>query len=40
MLRDDDLGLLQDGPRIVEISGSRQQRVLQLAAAAGRGLAL
>jgi hypothetical protein len=27
MLRDDDLGLLHDGPRIVEVVGSRAQRV-------------
>jgi hypothetical protein len=27
MLREDDLGLLHDGPRIVEIVGSRAQRV-------------
>lgn len=34
MLREDDLGLVQDGPRIVEIVGSRAQRV----AAAGSHL--
>jgi hypothetical protein len=33
MLRDDDLGLLQDGPRVVEIGGSRDQRVSRLTAA-------
>jgi hypothetical protein len=27
MLREDDLGLLHDGPRIVEVVGSRAQRV-------------
>jgi len=27
MLRDDDLGLLHDGPRIVEVVGSRAQRM-------------
>jgi hypothetical protein len=27
MLREDDLGLLQDGPRVVEVVGSREQRV-------------
>jgi hypothetical protein len=36
MLRDDDLGLLADGLRVVKIGGSRQQRVSQLAAAIGR----
>jgi len=30
MLREDDLGLLADGPRIVEVTGTRQQRVARL----------
>lgn len=35
MLRDDDLGLLVDGPRAVEIVGTRQQRLQRLMAEAG-----
>ncbi|MBS1183241.1 MAG: hypothetical protein H6Q99_3121 [Proteobacteria bacterium] len=35
MLRQDDLGLLHAGPRIIEISGSRTQRVAQIAAMLG-----
>lgn len=35
MLRQDDLGLLDDGPRIVEISGSRAQRVASIAGLMG-----
>ena len=30
MLREDDLGLLADGPSVVEITGTRQQRVARL----------
>ncbi|MBL8593684.1 MAG: AAA family ATPase [Devosia sp.] len=30
MLRDDDLGLLAGGPRVVEITGTREQRVRRL----------
>ena len=30
MLREDDLGLLADGPRVIEITGTRQQRVRRL----------
>lgn len=30
MLREDDLGLLADGPPVVEITGTRQQRVARL----------
>ncbi|WP_370674842.1 ATP-binding protein [Pleomorphomonas sp. PLEO] len=30
MLRQDDLGLLEDGPRIVEVSGSRAERVARI----------
>lgn len=30
MLREDDLGLLADGPRVVEITGTREQRVRRL----------
>lgn len=30
MLREDDLGLLADGPRVVEVTGAREQRVRQL----------
>ena len=32
MLREDDLGLLDDGPHLLEISGSREQRVARIAA--------
>ena len=32
MLRDDDLGLLAEGPRLVEVTGTRQQRVARLRA--------
>lgn len=32
MLRDDDLGLLAEGPRVVEVTGTRQQRVTRLQA--------
>ncbi len=35
MLREDDLGLLQDGPRILEVSGSRTQRVQSMATILG-----
>lgn len=35
MLRQDDLGLLEDGPRIVEVSGPRAQRVASIAALEG-----
>lgn len=35
MLRQDDLGLLQDGPRLVEVSGTRSARVAGLTAALG-----
>lgn len=35
MLRQDDLGLLQDGPRILEVSGTRAGRVAQMAGALG-----
>lgn len=35
MLRNDDLGLLQDGPRILEVSGSRAGRVAQITGALG-----
>lgn len=35
MLRDDDLGLLHDGPRVVEVTGSRAQRVEKLTVALG-----
>jgi len=35
MLRADELGLLQDGPRIVEVSGSRQRRVATAAEVLG-----
>lgn len=35
MLREDDLGLLDDGPRIVEVSGPRAQRVASIAALQG-----
>jgi len=37
MLRDDDLGLLHDGPRIVEVVGSRAQRVAIAGSLLGRG---
>jgi hypothetical protein len=30
MLREDDLGLLADGPRVLEITGTREQRVRRL----------
>jgi GTPase SAR1 family protein len=30
MLREDDLGLLADGPPVIEITGTRQQRVARL----------
>lgn len=30
MLREDDLGLLADGPRVVEVTGTREQRVSRL----------
>jgi hypothetical protein len=33
ILREDALGLLEDGPRIIEISGPRSARLAQLAAA-------
>ena len=36
MLRRDDLGLLQDGPAVLELSGSRERRVAELAARLGR----
>jgi hypothetical protein len=32
MLRQDDLGLLDHGPRVLEVSGPRAQRVVQIAA--------
>jgi len=32
ILRDDELGLLSDGPRIVEVTGTRDQRVQRLMA--------
>ena len=35
MLRDDDLGLLADGPRVVEVAGTREGRVGQVAGVAG-----
>jgi hypothetical protein len=35
LLRRDDTGLLVDGPRILEVSGSREARVAQIAAALG-----
>ncbi len=35
MLRRDDLGLLQDGPRVVEISGPRHERVARMVAMFG-----
>ncbi|GLQ53791.1 AAA family ATPase [Devosia nitrariae] len=35
MLRDDDLGLLERGPRVVQVSGSREERVLRVAAVPG-----
>ena len=37
MLREDDLGLLHDGPRVLEVSGTREQRVERIAAALGGG---
>ncbi|HEY4202104.1 MAG TPA: AAA family ATPase [Devosiaceae bacterium] len=37
MLREDDLGLLHDGPRIVAITGSRAQRVAIAASLLGLG---
>ena len=36
MLRQDDLGLLDHGPRILEVSGPRAQRVAHIAATLGR----
>lgn len=36
MLREDDLGLLAGGPRVVEITGTRQQRVRRLTEALAR----
>jgi len=33
MLREDDLGLLADGPRVVEVTGTPAERVARLAAA-------
>lgn len=30
MLREDDLGLLADGPRVVEVTGTRERRVARL----------
>ena len=30
MLREDDLGLLAEGPRVVEVNGTREQRVAEL----------
>ncbi len=35
VLRRDDLGLLHDGPRVVEISGRRHERVAQMVATLG-----
>jgi hypothetical protein len=35
ILRDDDLGLLEDGPRLLEVTGTREQRLLSLGAATG-----
>lgn len=35
MLREDDLGLLQDGPRVLEVFGPRAGRVAQIADALG-----
>lgn len=32
MLREDDLGLLADGPRVIEVTGTREQRVQRLTA--------
>lgn len=37
MLRDDDLGLLERGPRVVRVSGSREERVARVAAEVGGG---
>jgi len=37
MLRRDDMGLLEGGPRIVEVTGTRPKRVAKLAAAIGAG---
>lgn len=37
MLRQDDLGLLAEGPRVLEVAGSRPERVAQLTAALERG---
>lgn len=36
MLREDDLGLLHDGPRIIEVVGSRAQRVATAGALLGQ----
>lgn len=33
ILREDDLGLLADGPRVIEVTGTREARVAQLAVA-------
>jgi hypothetical protein len=36
MLRQDDLGLVHDGPRVVEISGSRHERLARMVAMLGQ----
>jgi hypothetical protein len=36
ILAEDDLGLLEDGPRVVEVRGGRGERVARLRAAIGR----